>query len=85
MVPNMENSTPTPGASAPQLELNDLAAVVRLIDIVSRRGAFEGSELVDIGNLRGRLIKFIEAVQPPKKEETTQIDAGKIEEFPKQK
>ena len=84
----MEKPTQTPPpATGPQLDLNDLGAVVRLIDVVSRRGAFEGPELADVGSLRGRIIKFIEAVQPPKKEEDKVIppsELGKVEEFPKQ-
>jgi hypothetical protein len=51
-------------AAAPQLSLNDLVAVVQLIDVVSRRGAFEGSELAVIGALRNRLEAFLKASAP---------------------
>lgn len=50
--------------SAPQLGLNDLAAVIQMIDIVSRRGAFEGPELTAIGALRGRFEAFVKASTP---------------------
>jgi hypothetical protein len=56
-------------AAAPQLSLNDLAAVVQMIDVVSRRGAFEGSELTVIGALRGRFEAFIKASAPKPAEE----------------
>jgi hypothetical protein len=44
------------------LVLGDIAAVVNIIDKVARRGAFEGSELSDVGALRLRFITFLEAV-----------------------
>jgi hypothetical protein len=56
-------------AAAPQLGLNDLAAVVQMIDIVSRRGAFEGPELTAIGALRGRFEAFVKASAPKPTEE----------------
>ena len=64
--------TPQPGmpAAAPQLALNDLAAVVQIIDIVSRRGAFEGTELTAVGALRTRFADFLKASTPPKQEES---------------
>lgn len=48
-------------AAAPQLSLNDIAAVVQMIDIVSRRGAFEGPELTTIGALRSRFESFVKS------------------------
>ena len=57
----------------PQLGLSDLAAVVRMIDMVSRRGAFEGSELSEVGMLRGRFVDFINANAP--KQETPDTPA----------
>ena len=58
-----------PPADAPQLSLSDLAAVVQMIDVVSRRGAFEGAELATIGALRGRLEAFVKASAPKPTEE----------------
>jgi hypothetical protein len=46
------------------LGLNDLAAVVQLIDIVSRRGAFEGTELTAVGTLRAKFADFVQASTP---------------------
>jgi hypothetical protein len=60
---NKETQEQQPPA-APQLGLNDLAAVVQMIDIVSRRGAFEGQELATIGALRGRFEAFVKASTP---------------------
>lgn len=50
--------------AAPQLGMNDLAAVVQMIDIVSRRGAFEGSELTAVGALRAKFADFVQANTP---------------------
>jgi hypothetical protein len=64
----MENTKPAEQQPAPQLSLNDLAAVVQMIDIVSRRGAFEGTELTPIGALRSRFDAFLKASAPKPEE-----------------
>tara|TARA_B100000963_G_scaffold360622_1_gene392218 strand:+ start:15632 stop:15976 length:345 start_codon:yes stop_codon:yes gene_type:complete len=46
---------------APQLSLQDIATFVQIIDIVSRRGGFEGQELEAIGGLRNRVVAFLNA------------------------
>lgn len=69
----MENQADTTNATAPaagqattppQLGLNDLAAVVQMIDVCSKRGAFEGPELAAIGTLRARFVDFLKANTP---------------------
>lgn len=47
-----------------QLTLNDMAAVVQIIDVVTKRGAFEGTELEAVGVLRNRFAKFVQSKQP---------------------
>jgi len=61
-----------PEAEAPQLSLHDIASTIKIIDVVSKRGAFEGAEMEDVGTLRNRLVAFLEATQPAEevKEET---------------
>jgi len=49
---------------APQLSLQDIATSVQIVDICSRRGAFEGTELETVGGLRSRLVAFLEANRP---------------------
>ena len=72
------------------LGLNDLAAVVQLIDIVSRRGAFEGSELTAVGALRAKFADFVQASTPkPAAPETAtetaaETDKSNTVEFPAQ-
>ena len=55
---------------APGIGLSDIAACVQIIDIVTKRGAFEGSELGDVGTVRNRLAAFLNANQPPEEAET---------------
>lgn len=51
-----------------QLSLQDIATCVQIIDICSRRGAFEGQEMEGIGALRNRVAKFLDANKPPEAE-----------------
>ena len=43
------------------LNLTDIRACVTIIDIVTKRGAFEGAELADVGAVRNRLDTFLKA------------------------
>ena len=59
------------------LGIQDIAAVVSIIDVVSSRGAFKGPELSSVGQLRDKLATFVEQNKPleketsePKKKET---------------
>lgn len=47
-----------------QLGLNDIAAFANIIDICSKRGAFEGGELETVGALRNRVVAFLQSVAP---------------------
>ena len=55
---------PEEGGQQPQLSLQDLATMVQIIDICSRRGGFEGPELEAIGGLRNRVVAFVNSVAP---------------------
>jgi len=44
----------------PVVNLQDLATVVQVIDIASRRGAFEGRELRGVGSLRDKIEAFLQ-------------------------
>ena len=50
--------------AAPHLSLQDIATMVQIIDIVSRRGGFEGQELEAVGGLRNRVVAFLNAAAP---------------------
>ena len=47
-----------------QISLQDIATVVQMIDVVSRRGAFEGQELAGTGMLRNKLEVFLRQNAP---------------------
>lgn len=47
-----------------QINLQDLATVVQMIDVTSRRGAFEGNELAGVGMLRNKLDAYIRQNAP---------------------
>ena len=51
-------------AEAPGIGLQDIAACVQIIDIVTKRGAFEGAESADVGTVRNRLTAFLDANKP---------------------
>lgn len=47
-----------------QLSLQDIATVVQMVDVVSRRGGFEGNEMAGIGMLRNKLELFLRQNAP---------------------
>ena len=60
----MSDAVETQAVEPVQLSLGDIQTFVQIIDLCSKRGAFEGAELEAIGALRGKTIKFLEASQP---------------------
>lgn len=46
------------------ISLQDFAAMVNIIDVVSQRGAIKGEELESVGGVRNRLVAFIQAAAP---------------------
>jgi hypothetical protein len=54
-----------PDTSLPTIDINDIAAVVQLIDIVSTRGAFRGEELATVGAMRTKFAEIVKSQQPP--------------------
>jgi hypothetical protein len=53
-----------PDTSKPTIDINDLVAVVQLIDVCSTRGAFRGEELLIVGAMRTKLTEIVKANQP---------------------
>jgi hypothetical protein len=60
----MTDQVENQAAEPVQLSLADIQTFVSIIDICSKRGAFEGAELESVGALRGKTVKFLEASQP---------------------
>ena len=46
------------------INLGDLNAVIRIIDVVTKRGAINGDELADVGAVRNRIQAFVTASTP---------------------
>ena len=63
---SVEQQTPSEQVG---ITLNDIANVVRIIDVASQRGAFRGPELSQVGTVHDRLMKFLEANQPKPEED----------------
>lgn len=55
----------------PGISLNDLQVIVNIIDVCTKRGAFEGGELALVGSTREKLIAFVKANIPAATEEAT--------------
>ena len=55
------NTVETEAEESVQLSLQDIATMVQIIDICSKRGGFEGPELEAVGGLRNRTVKFLNA------------------------
>jgi len=58
------NAVETAETEAPQLSLQDIATMVQIIDVCSKRGGFEGQELEAVGSLRNRVVAFLNAAAP---------------------
>lgn len=55
-------TAPVP-AAAPELNINDLIAMRNVIDVVTKRGAFQANELSSVGQLFDKLSTFLDAAQ----------------------
>ena len=54
--------------AAPELTLNDLAALRSIIEVASQRGAFKANELEAVGKAFNKLNTFLEAVTAKKED-----------------
>ena len=84
-----EQETPEAAAEAANtpadvgLNVQDIINVVKIIDVVSGRGAVKGEELSSVGTVRDRLVAFVNAnaPQPPAEEEVSEtVDSAETEE-----
>lgn len=50
-------------AAAPSVTVNDLANVYAIIDLASKRGAFQASELSAVGSVANKVKAFVDHVQ----------------------
>jgi len=60
----MSEETQAPAAeAAPNVTVNDLANVYAIIDLASKRGAFQASELSAVGSVANKVKAFVDHVQ----------------------
>jgi|TARA_R100000081_G_scaffold34497_1_gene15891 hypothetical protein len=78
---NTAEQAPEEAVETPQLSLQDMATMVQIVDICSKRGAFEGPELESVGGLRNRLVQFVNA-SAPKEGEAPEGEVPVVEEAP---
>lgn len=68
---SMPEAMPTQEDTTPSITLEDLANVLRIINIASERGAFKAAELSTIGVVYDRIAKFLNAAQKAGNESTS--------------
>ena len=62
MSENTENTNNE--AQPPVVNIGDLSAVLRIIDVVTERGSFKGPELSSVGALRDKIAAFVDFNTP---------------------
>ena len=55
-------------AQAPEVNVGDLSAVLRVIDVCTERGSFKGPELSSVGLIRDKVAAFVDFYTPKKEE-----------------
>lgn len=63
-----------------ELTVNDIVNALRIIDVVTTRGAFTGEELSQVGALRDRFAQFVTAYQESVKDSAETASAVDTEE-----
>lgn len=46
------------------ININDIAAMLRIIDTAAERGAFRGNEMTAVGTVRDKAAKFLASLVP---------------------
>ena len=72
----MTDVNEAPAPDAPGITLGDMATMVQIIDLCSKRGAFEGQELSVVGALRTNLVNFVEANKPAEEAPVGEVPAA---------
>jgi hypothetical protein len=68
---NMSEETQT---QEPGINIGDVSAALRIIDVAAKRGAFEGAELSSVGSIRDRFAAFVD-FHTPKEDENKEDEA----------
>ena len=58
-----QQETAAPEAIAPSVTVNDLVNIYNIIDLASKRGAFQANELSSVGAVANKVKEFVDHVQ----------------------
>ena len=75
----MSEETQEVQANTPEdvvLNVQDIVNAVKIIDVVSGRGAVKGDELSSVGAVRDRLVAFVNANTPQQTEEDVEPEGS---------
>lgn len=73
------NDEGTDQEEVPNISINDLVLMTRIIDAASQRGAIRGEEMTTVGALRDKIYTVVKAVSPDSIE-SAENDEGSQEE-----
>ena len=62
-----KQKTAAPEQTAPSVTVNDLVNVYNIIDLASKRGAFQANELSSVGAVANKVKEFVDHVQAAQK------------------
>ena len=60
-------AAPEAPAAAPSVTVNDLVNIYNIIDLASKRGAFQAAELSSVGAIANKVKAFVDHVQAQQK------------------
>ena len=60
-------AAPEAPAAAPSVTVNDLVNIYNIIDLASKRGAFQANELSSVGAVANKVKEFVDHVQAAQK------------------
>jgi len=61
------------------LNIQDLAMMVKVIDLSSEKGVFKGADLKPVGDLRERIVEFVKQVEATSKEQTNESTSAEAQ------
>jgi len=62
-----KQKTAAPEQTAPSVTVNDLVNIYNIIDLASKRGAFQANELSSVGAVANKVKEFVDHVQAAQK------------------
>lgn len=71
-----KNTEDTTASEPVQLTINDLQILGRIVDLASRRGAFQAGELTQVGEAYDKLAGFLSYVESMQAKEKAEAEAG---------